>query len=87
MKAVALLRHRIMPIYEYACESCGSHFEKLVRRSSDETNLSCPGCQSKQLKQQYSSFAASVSGGASSQPSPGGCPAGMCATPGICGRN
>jgi putative FmdB family regulatory protein len=80
-----------MPIYEYACESCGSHFEKLVRRSADEASLRCPGCQSARLKQQYSSFAASVSGGASSQAQAGyqggGCPAGMCATPGLCGRN
>ncbi|MGD1071664.1 MAG: zinc ribbon domain-containing protein [Bryobacteraceae bacterium] len=78
-----------MPIYEYACESCGNKFEKLVRRSEDVLESGCPSCGQKHLKQEYSTFAARASAG-NPAPSPagmGGCPAGMCATPGLCGRN
>ncbi|MCO4743348.1 MAG: zinc ribbon domain-containing protein [Proteobacteria bacterium] len=32
-----------MPIYEYACESCGHRFEKLVRMSDDAPP--CPECE------------------------------------------
>jgi putative FmdB family regulatory protein len=77
----------VMPIHEYACESCGSQFEKLLRRAADRESLRCPACDSAQLKQQYSSFAAAVAGSKSEAPMAGGCPAGMCATPGLCGRN
>jgi len=76
-----------MPIYEYLCESCGNKFEKLVRRSDDALEAGCPSCGQKHLKQEYSTFAAR-SGAADSAPAPmGGCPSGMCATPGLCGRN
>jgi putative FmdB family regulatory protein len=78
-----------MPIYEYACESCGNKFEKLVRRSEDVLESGCPSCGQKHLKQEYSTFAARGNSG-DPMPSPagmGGCPAGMCGTPGLCGRN
>jgi putative FmdB family regulatory protein len=58
-----------MPIYEYVCMSCESHFEELVRH--DETPR-CPDCDSAQAKRQFSVFAAH---GTSSQPSLGGAPA------------
>lgn len=32
-----------MPIYEYACESCGHRFEKLVRINAEPP--SCPECE------------------------------------------
>ncbi|WP_031500690.1 FmdB family zinc ribbon protein [Bryobacter aggregatus] len=77
-----------MPIYEYSCEDCGSRFEKLIRRPADQTELACPKCTSQQLTQEYSSFAARVPEGGSRQPAAaGGCPAGMCQSPGLCGRN
>ena len=41
-----------MPIFEYACDSCGTKFEKLVRRSGDE--IECPQCAGKHLTQQLS---------------------------------
>jgi putative FmdB family regulatory protein len=78
-----------MPIYEYLCESCGNKFEKLVRRSEDVLESGCPSCGQKHLKQEYSTFAARA-GSEFSRPGPserGGCPSGMCATPGLCGRN
>jgi putative FmdB family regulatory protein len=74
-----------MPIFEYLCEDCGTRFEKLVRRDSDE--VLCPGCDSRHLNQQLSTFAAHANGSPQAAPMPGGCPAGMCRTPGLCGRN
>ncbi|MDQ1474481.1 MAG: hypothetical protein QOJ99_5961 [Bryobacterales bacterium] len=79
-----------MPIYEYLCESCGDKFEKLVRRTEEVLDAGCPSCGQKHLKQEYSTFAAR--GGSKDQSSSpaemrGGCPAGMCGTPGLCGRN
>jgi putative FmdB family regulatory protein len=47
-----------MPIYEYACHSCGSEFETLVR-GSDVPD--CPSCHSTDLEKKLSVFATSVS--------------------------
>lgn len=74
-----------MPIYEYRCEDCGSKFEKLVRRTGD--GVECPSCGKAHLARQLSTFAAHANGKPQSAPQAGGCPAGMCATPGLCGRN
>jgi putative FmdB family regulatory protein len=77
-----------MPIYEYLCESCGDKFERLVRRTEEVLESGCPSCGQKHLRQEYSTFAARAASGESASPSPmGGCPAGMCGTPGMCGRN
>ena len=80
-----------MPIYEYRCEACGNHFEKLVRGSS--TAVACPTCGGARLEQQYSTFSAQMgAGGAKSEPCApmacgGGCGAGMCGMPGFCSKN
>jgi putative FmdB family regulatory protein len=81
-----------MPIYEYSCQSCGDKFEKLVRRTPEAMTAvlesGCPSCGEKNLQQEYSTFAARATEGSSSAPQMGGgCPAGMCGTPGMCGRN
>lgn len=65
-----------MPMYEYACMECESHFEELVR--SAEQGVVCPECGAGNVLKQLSTFAAS---GASSQPSfggGGGCCGGSC---------
>jgi putative FmdB family regulatory protein len=69
-----------MPIYEYVCMSCESHFEELVRH--DETPK-CPDCGAKKVQRQFSVFAAHGTSG--SQPSfsgptggGGGCCGGSC---------
>jgi putative FmdB family regulatory protein len=67
-----------MPIYEYVCMSCESHFEELVR--SDETPP-CPDCGATKAKRQFSTFAAH---GISKQPSLGGAP-GLSGGGGCCG--
>ena len=74
-----------MPIFEYQCQSCGDKFEKLVRRTEEAVLAGCPACGEHHLEQQYSTFAARASSEAA--PTTGGCPAGMCQTPGMCGRN
>ncbi len=77
-----------MPIYEYACNGCGSRFEKLVRRFAEE--VSCPGCGGAAVDKQLSVFAvgASSSAKAASGSACGvpeaGCGAGACGG-GACG--
>ncbi len=69
-----------MPIYEYACMSCESHFEELVR--SDETPA-CPSCGTDKVKRQLSVFARHGSTpqpklGAPAVRAGGGCCGGAC---------
>ena len=76
-----------MPIYEYKCEDCGTKFEKLVRRSTETSEIECPSCGEKHLKQEFSTFAAHASGSPKAADGPM-CPSGgMCRTPGACGLN
>ena len=74
-----------MPIYEYRCEDCGTKFEKLMRRSSDVSELACPSCGEKHLRQELSTFAAH-SGAGKSADAPM-CPRGGRCDPGMCGMN
>jgi putative FmdB family regulatory protein len=75
-----------MPIYEYACNGCGSRFEKLVRRFAEE--VSCPGCQSASVEKQLSVFAVGAPAAAPAASACGvpeaGCGAGACGG-GACG--
>ena len=75
-----------MPIFEYLCEDCGHKFERLVRRPGVDEVL-CPSCGQSHLEQQHSTFAAHANGRDSFERSMPSCPSGMCATPGLCGRN
>jgi putative FmdB family regulatory protein len=43
-----------MPLYEYECQSCHSHFELLVR---EQTAMECPSCHSGEIEKQLSVFA------------------------------
>jgi putative FmdB family regulatory protein len=45
-----------MPIYDYACRTCGKRFELIVLKT---TVLACPSCQGQDLEQLISSFAVS----------------------------
>ena len=70
-----------VPIYEYVCMECESHFEELVRNGEEPD---CPDCTSSNVRKQFSVFAStSASGhGAADQPtygsSGGGCCGGSC---------
>ena len=79
-----------MPIYEYLCGDCGTAFEKLVMRTSEAAGVACPSCGEQHVSQQYSSFAARAGGSnrrVSCEADVPSCAGGMCATPGVCGRN
>jgi len=54
-----------MPIYEYVCMECESHFEELVRGPEQ---IACPDCSATNVSRQFSTFAVH---GASKQPSVG----------------
>ena len=43
-----------MPLYEYRCEKCENGFEALVLNSEEE--ISCPKCESTNLKKLFSTF-------------------------------
>ena len=43
-----------MPIYEYVCMNCESHFEELVR---GEEQVACPDCAATSVSRQFSTFA------------------------------
>ena len=69
-----------MPIYEYACMACESHFEELVRYG--DTAPDCPECGAGNVRKQLSAFAVH---GTAEQPSlgtmssgGGGCCGGSC---------
>jgi putative FmdB family regulatory protein len=66
-----------MPIYEYACKSCGQEFETLVRSS---TVPDCPSCHSTELEKKLSVFATAPAG---ADPAPlAAAPCGSCGHPG-----
>jgi putative FmdB family regulatory protein len=68
-----------VPIYEYVCMECESHFEELVRGGEA---VACPDCSATNVVKQFSSFAvhgvtkpaASVRAGGGG----GGCCGGSC---------
>ena len=45
-----------MPIYEYICEDCQTHFEKIVLNKQQE--IACPKCAGKRNAIQLSVFSA-----------------------------
>jgi len=46
-----------MPLYEYACGSCGRKSTRLVRKPEEETGLRCRHCGADQLRRLLSRFA------------------------------
>jgi len=78
-----------MPIFEYACDDCGTQFEQLVRRSAEADAVRCPSCGHDHLTTQYSTFAARAGGAKSAAPAE--CGTGMCGAnycqSGMCGMN
>ncbi len=72
-----------MPIYEYACHSCGREFETLVRGSSPAPE--CPSCHSTELEKKLSIFAAIAGSSASQADIPEACQScGHPSGPGAC---
>ena len=76
-----------MPIYEYACATCGKTFEHLARTLSDKP-AKCPSCGAKKLSKQLSAFAKPgpmTPSGCRSCPSESACPAAGAAPKSGCG--
>ena len=65
-----------MPIYEYVCMQCESHFEELVRY--DDASPACPDCGAADVRKQLSVFAAHGISEPASFGSSGGCCGGSC---------
>lgn len=71
-----------MPIYEYACKSCGHEFEELVASHRDQAPA-CPKCAA-EVEKKFSMVGGIQSGGGGGEPSccgsqnsecaAGGCP-------------
>jgi putative FmdB family regulatory protein len=71
-----------MPIYEYVCMQCESHFEELVRNGTEPP---CPDCGDSNVRKQLSVFSAhststkpSFGSGSGPAPRSGGCCGGSC---------
>lgn len=44
-----------MPTYDYLCGKCGEEFSRIMSfREHDEIKVTCPKCQSDEVKQQLS---------------------------------
>ena len=70
-----------MPIYEYVCEDCNEHYERIVLNQN--APVTCPKCASAKRTIQLSVFAAhgnavKSSGGPSGSMGGGGCCGGSC---------
>ena len=50
-----------MPLYDFACDDCGTRFERLVRREVDIATVDCPDCHGTKVRRQLSLPAAPVS--------------------------
>lgn len=73
-----------MPIYEYICDECEEHFEKIVINKQQE--IACPKCASKKASIQLSVFS-SAGNGASANSSGGFSGGGGSCCGGGCGCN
>lgn len=58
-----------MPIYEFDCHNCGDQFEALVFSISKVQNVTCPQCESSNVKKKVSTFAVKGSAGSSNSAS------------------
>jgi putative FmdB family regulatory protein len=67
-----------MPIYEYICEDCQTHFEKIVLNKTQE--IVCPKCAGKRNAIQLSVFSSTngSSNGTSAKSSGGSTDGGSC---------
>lgn len=73
-----------MPMYEYGCLACNTHFDRLRRMGQDDAGVTCPHCGGAQIQRRLSVFATHTKGGATVAEAPvatrtsGGCGGGCC---------
>ena len=72
-----------MPIFEYQCQDCGAHFEKISHAAN--AKVLCKKCSSTRVEKLLSVFAVSGASRESLPAEPGPCP---CGAPrrGMCGE-
>ncbi len=46
----------MMPIYEYQCDDCCTHFERLLMSSQADVEQDCPQCHGANTSKQFSTF-------------------------------
>jgi putative FmdB family regulatory protein len=51
-----------MPLYDFACDDCGTKFERLVRREADPAAVDCPQCGGIKVSRELSLPAAPLGG-------------------------
>jgi len=68
-----------MPIYTYACKACGEKFDLLIGVASEEVELKCKKCGSKNIQKLLSTFSVSNPDNKSSSSGPS-CSTGTCPT-------
>ena len=79
-----------MPLYEYKCSNCNTKFEVLHKSATQTSEVTCPSCNSVQIKKLFSAFSSNVS---SNSHSTNECSSGQCQIPssgcstGVCGLN
>jgi len=54
-----------MPLYEYVCEDCRKDFTLLQPTDVDKSQTACPECGQKNVRHNFSTFAAKIEGGQS----------------------
>jgi len=62
-----------MPIYTYVCKDCNEKFDVLVGVTSNESDIKCPKCGSKNINMGFGKFSVGSSDSAG-----GSCPTGTC---------
>ncbi|HBX70225.1 MAG TPA: transcriptional regulator [Chloroflexi bacterium] len=69
-----------MPIYEFDCHDCGDQFEALVFSINKVQKVTCPQCQSGNIKKKVSTFAVKGNSGSGSSASSFSSSAASCST-------
>jgi len=45
-----------LPIYEYRCQACDSHFDELARSGTPDAEITCPSCGERRAEKKVSAF-------------------------------
>lgn len=58
-----------MPVYEFACKTCGQRFEEFTWSSADDNGATCPSCGGSETRKLISVFGIGRAESASAAPS------------------
>ncbi|MHB0999867.1 MAG: FmdB family zinc ribbon protein [Armatimonadota bacterium] len=74
-----------MPIYEFECRGCGTRFEVLCSINSGSDGVTCPECESGDIKRLISTFYSKSSSSSGSCSCGSSCGSSSCNCGGSCG--